>query len=292
MFTNPSKYYTRYNRNIKAIKGSGVITPRPPKDSDQTTGTVKETLVNDIQYMPPFYLRTWDNDEQNTNGYLNEKDYVDYVPEIDRYYYTTQQMDKVVVKDRKFKGPNDPDYPIKLPPPLVTTPADSYIKNNKFNKFNNINNINKINGKNNDKSFDKSNNKSNEQDILNKESEYGIGQGDINRKWYDGRYLYTLSPSSLKTVYPWTTYNLLYPFNSAADNLQYYQDSGVKNITGDPLARPNKNPINEKLVEENFDNSTDSNNDNYTTTCIQNYNILYLTILCILIVIYFVRSKK
>lgn len=271
MFTNPSKYYTRYNRNIKGIKGSGVVTPRPPKDSDQTTGTVKETLVDDIQYMPPFYLRTWDNDEQNTNGYLNEKDYVDYVPEVDRYYYTTQQMDKVVVKDRKFKGPYDPDFPIKLPPPLVTTPADSYIKND--------NNLKKNNGK---VKFD-------EKDILNKESEYGIGQADINRKWYDGRYLYTLSPTSLKTVYPWTTYNLLYPFNNAADTLQYYQDSGLKNITGDPLARPNKRPVNVNLVKENFDNSENTDN---STACIQNYNILYLTILCILIVIYFVRSKK
>ena len=46
----------------------------------------------------------------------------------------------------------------------------------------------------------------------NTQSQYGIGESDINRNWYDGRYLYTFSPTSLKTIYPWTTYNLLYPF--------------------------------------------------------------------------------
>lgn len=271
MFTNPSKYYTRYNRNIKAIRGSGVVTPRPPKDSNYSTGTIKETLVDDIEYMPPFYLRTWDNDEQNTNGYLNEKDYVDYVPDIDKYYYTTQQMDKVNVKDRNTIGPIDPDNPIKLPPPLVTT------------KF-----ITKSKSKN-SKSDDKSKSTSNS-NILENESEFGIGQNDINRKWYDGRYLYTLSPSSLKTIYPWTTYNLLYPFDNSSNSLKYYQDSGFKNITSDGLSRPNKNKVDQELLRENFSNL--ETNTSETIECIQNYNILYLTILCILIVIYFIRSKK
>jgi len=258
MFTNPSKYYTRYNRNIKGIKGSGVVTPRPPKDSCVTTGTVKETLVDDIEYMPPLYLRTWDNDKQNTNGYLNEKDYVDYVPDIDKYYYTTQQMDNVIVKDRSISSKLDnSNYPIKLPPPLVTTKNKINIKDYNIQKDNSI---------------------------LEKESEYGIGQNEINRNWYDGRYLYTFSPSSLQTIYPWTNYKLIYPFNNQIDTLKYYQDLGVKNITKNALLRSNKNNSNFEI--ENFDNS------NNTIKCFQNYNILYLTILCILIVIYFIRSKK
>ena len=108
MFANPSKYYTKYNKNIKDIKGSGVVTPRPPPNTTNTTDTVKETLHDDIIYMPPLYLRTWDNDEQNTNGYLNANDYVDYVPDIDKYYYTTQQLDNVVVKKRSEKNSNNP----------------------------------------------------------------------------------------------------------------------------------------------------------------------------------------
>lgn len=257
MFTNPSKYYTRYNRNIKGIKGSGVVTSRPPKDSCVTTSTVKETLVDDIEYMPPFYLRTWDNDKQNTNGYLNEKDYVDYVPDIDKYYYTTQQMDNVTVKDRNISlNLDNSNYPIKLPPPLVTT--KNKIKDSTIKIDNNS--------------------------ILEKESEYGIGQNDINRNWYDGRYLYTFSPSSINTIYPWTNYKLIYPFDNGSNTLKYYQDLGVKNITKNSLLRLNND--NSNSVIENFDNS------NNTIKCFQNYNILYLTILCILIVIYFIRSKK
>jgi hypothetical protein len=98
------------------------------------------------------------------------------------------------------------------------------------------------------------------------------------------RYLYTFSPSSLNTIYPWTNYKLIYPFNNQLDTLKYYQDLGVKNITKNALLRSNKN--NSNLGIENFDNT------NNNIECFQNYNILYLTILCILIVIYFIRSKK
>lgn len=267
MFTNPSKYYTKYNKNIKDIKGSGVVTPRPPFNTSNTTDTVKETLHDDIVYMPPLYLRTWDNDEQNTNGYLNPNDYVDYVPDIDKYYYTTQQMDNVIVKKRTDKNLNDPSDPIKLPPPLITT-KPKIIKNlNKnSNKNSNKESINNIDG--------------------DTTSQYGINTSDINRNWYDGRYLYTFSPSSLNTIYPWATYNLLYPFNNSSNNLKYYQNSEISNITGNPLLRENNPDINENFESHNPLSKSGS------IGCLQNYNILYLTILCILIVIYFIKSKK
>ena len=266
MFANPSKYYTKYNKNIKDIKGAGVVTPRSPKDTNNTTDTIKETLHDDIIYMPPLYLRTWDNDEQNTNGYLNANDYVDYVPDIDKYYYTTQQIDKVVVKKRSEKNSNNPSDPIKLPPPLVTT-KPNIIKKNK-DKINNNQiqtdyNYNNIDG--------------------NAPPEFGINTTNINKNWYDGRYLYTFSPSSLNTIYPWTTYNLLYPFDSPSNTLKYYQNSDISDITGNPLLRANNpNQI------ENFESS----NSSVQTPCTQNYNVLYLTILCVLIIIYFIKSKK
>ncbi len=271
MFTNPSKYYTKYNQNIKAIKGSGVLTPRPPQDSNHTTGTVKETLHDDIVYMPPLYPRTWDNDEQNTNGYLNQNDYVDYIPDIDKYYYTTQQMGEVDVKKRSDSNTNNPNYPIKLPPPLVTTKptgklnnknsTNITIKNTKPSDYNNIDG--------------------------DTNSQYGIGENDINRNWYDGRYLYTFSPSSLNTIYPWTTYNLLYPFSKPSDTLKYYQNSQISNITQDPLLRPNNPGENESFESVENVNLEDENKKEE-----QNYNVVYLTILCVLIVIYFIRHNK
>ncbi len=281
MFSNPSKYYTKYNKNIKSIKGSGVVTSRPPKDSDQTTGTIKQTLHDDIAYMPPFYLRTWDNDKQNTNGYLNEKDYVDYVPDIDRYYYTTQQMDKATIRE---KGSNKPyeKSSIKLPPPLVTSkPTNSnkqpkvivnnYISKNKSDKTDKPDKI-----------------KYSDDNIDSSTSQYGIGESDINRTWYDGRYLYTFSPSSLETIYPWVNYNLLYPFNQNKDTLQFYQNANIDKITGDPLLRDNS--PNSMEYFDNLDNKKKTTLENIY--CMQNYNILYLTILCILIVIYFIKTKK
>ncbi len=294
MFSDPSKYYTKYNKNIKAIKGSGVVTPRPPKDCNCTTGTVKETLHDDIVYMPPLYLRTWDNDEQNTNGYLNSNDYVDYVPDIDKYYYTTQQMGDVIVKKRSDSNLNDPSDPIKLPPPLIST-KPNYIDTNKKSKGKNINiNLNDL---------DSFNNNINNIDG-NTKSQYGIGESDINRNWYDGRYLYTFSPTSLKTIYPWTTYNLLYPFDNPSNTLKYYQNSEISNITGNPLLREN-----DPNAKEFFDNSTSNNQDNQDNqdnknikedkkkdkvdnSDSQNYNLLYLTILSVLIIIYFIKSNK
>ncbi len=276
MFSNPSKYYTKYNRNIKSIRGSGVVTPRPPKDTDKTTDDIKETLHDNIAYMPPLYVRTWDNDKQNTNGYLNEKNYVDYIPENDRYYYTTQQMDKVTIRERGSNKPYKKDS-IQLPPPLVTTKTTTKTK---------------LRTKSDSKSK-KSNEKIEfaDDNIDSSSDQYGIGETDINRTWYDGRYLYTFSPSSLETIYPWTNYNLLYPFSRNKDTLKFYQNSNIDKITGDPLLRDNK-----ANTMEYFDNTNDKSKIEKSTIekiyCMQNFNILYLTILCILIVIYFIKSRK
>ena len=74
--------------------------------------------------------------------------------------------------------------------------------------------------------------------------------------------------------------------NKSFEILKYYQNSEISNITGNPLLRENNPDIN-----ENFE-STNPLKKSETVSCLQNYNILYLTILCILIVIYFIKSKK
>jgi hypothetical protein len=249
MFNNPSKYYKKYNRNIIGIKGSGEITQREPKDTNKRTDTIKEILVDDIDYAPPLFLRTWDNDPQNTNGYLNDKNYINYVPELNKYYYAGQEINKLdIIKNIKNKNIKIVDNPISLPPPLVTT--SPIINKKKIKK---------------------------EKLLINNSSEFGIDESDVNKNWYDGRYLYTFSPASLNTIYPWTNYNLLYPYNNVKNTLDFNKDSNILKITGNPLLRQNQ--------IENFNNVPD-------TQCIVNHNMLYLTILIILIIIYFIRSRK
>lgn len=272
--TEPNKYYTKFNKNIKAIRGSGVVSKRGPPDTNKSYDTIKEVLNDDIQAIPPLYPRTWDNDPQETSGYLNDLDKVDYVPDIDKYYYTAQQMDEVVldksIPTKTKVTKKNSNQVIKLPSPLVTTKPD-------FNPD--------------DSEYDiPSKYKKNSKKISNKiktdfdNNEFGIGQSDIDRSWYDGRYLYTFNPKSLDTIYPWTNYNLLYPFGGSTDTLKYYTSSNINKITGDPLLRKD-NPED----TEYFGNINKKNKK--TINCIQDFNILYLSLLCLLLIIYFIKNN-
>ncbi len=277
--TEPNKYYTKFNKNIKAIRGSGVVTKRGHPDTNKSYDTIKEVLNDDIQSIPPLYPRTWDNDPQETSGYLNDLDKVDYVPDIDKYYYTAQQMDEVVldksIPTKTKVTKKNSNQVIKLPPPLVTTQPDfnpddseydipSKYKDNKDNKANKK--------------------KSNKIKTDFDNNEFGIGQSDIDRSWYDGRYLYTFNPKSLDTIYPWTNYNLLYPFGGSTDTLKYYTSSNIDKITSDPLLRKD-NPED----TEYFGNINKKNKK--IINCIQDFNILYLSLLCLLLIIYFIKNN-
>ena len=77
-----NKYYSKYNNNIKSYKGFGTVTQRQPVDKTKTTTTINKTFVDNIQVIPPLFKRTYDIDPQDTNGYLNPDNYVNYVMNI------------------------------------------------------------------------------------------------------------------------------------------------------------------------------------------------------------------
>ncbi len=275
-----NKYYTKYNRDIKSIRGAGVITKRGPPNTNKTVGTVREILDEDIQATPPLYPVTWQFDAEQTSGYLNEYDYLDYVPDINKYYYTAQQIDDIDVRKNKKTKTNEiiknNNEIIKLPPQLVTSkpefsPNDSEFEIPRKFKENNIKN----------KKTDNKNTKKSEEEKEFDESDFGIGQNDINRKWYDGRYVYTFSPSTLKTIYPWINYTPVASYGSKKDQLNFLQDSGITKFSQDQLARTT-----------NFDDTENfTNTETESKFNIHNINMLYLALICLLLIIYFIRNK-
>lgn len=282
MSKDVNKYYTKYNRDIKSIGGSGVITKRGPPDTNETVGTIRQILDDDLEATPPLYPATWQFDADQTSGYLNEYDYLDYVPDIDKYYYTAQQIDDIDVRKIKKKKTNsvkkNNNQIIKLPPQLVTSKPEFKPNDSEYAIPKSIlENINKDYKQINDKN-------DNKKDVIKKDNnnpEFGIGQNDINRTWYDGRYVYTFSPSSLETIYPWVSYTPVMSYGGPKDSLQFIQDTGTTQISKDQLAK-----------NKNFDNIENfSTVESVSKFNIQNINMLYLALICLLLIIYFIRNK-
>jgi hypothetical protein len=94
-------YHTKYNNNIKSIRGSGTITKKYPPDTNQTTKEITKKIKKDVNFIPPLQLTTYNINPQDTNGYLNSKDYIDDVDDIDKYYYTSQQIDNIKIVKNK-----------------------------------------------------------------------------------------------------------------------------------------------------------------------------------------------
>lgn len=124
---NEIKYYGNFDKNIKAIKGGGVITPSNPPNRQNQTGTVNNTWNNLITPTPPLYKNVYYSDKNLTNGYLNQNNYVVENNSISDYYYPSQKFDKVnnltTKKNKKIKKEkilNDLN-PIKIPPPLINS---------------------------------------------------------------------------------------------------------------------------------------------------------------------------
>lgn len=127
------KYYGNYNKNIKSIRGGGVITPSNPPNRTSSTNTIKNTWDENIIPTPPLFETVYYSDKNLTNGYLNKDNFVIKDKSISNYYYPSQKFDKVInLKKNKSKNKLNKkkkelnnDNPIKLPPPLIRT---------KFNK--------------------------------------------------------------------------------------------------------------------------------------------------------------
>ena len=84
---NKFNYHGNYDKNIKAIRGGGVITPSNPPNRASTTGTVNNTWDVNITPTPPLYESVYYSDKILTDGYLNPNNYVVESDYVSDYYY-------------------------------------------------------------------------------------------------------------------------------------------------------------------------------------------------------------
>ena len=133
---NKYNYHGNYDKNIKAIRGGGVITPSNPPNRKSTTGTVNNTWNSKLEVIPPLFESVYYSDKILTNGYLNSNNYVVESDYISDYYYPSQNFDKVnLLNDKKKKNLkkkkkiNDSN-PLNFPPPLITSKHKQKNKDN------------------------------------------------------------------------------------------------------------------------------------------------------------------
>ena len=92
------QYHGNYNKNIKSVRGSGVITQHQPANRYHTTSTITDTVNNNI---PPLYPITQAKSPQSTGGYLNDKNYIVNPHKLNKTYYPAQQIQTPVSVDDK-----------------------------------------------------------------------------------------------------------------------------------------------------------------------------------------------
>jgi len=243
-------YTNKYNDNIKSYKGFGVVTPRFTKDLKYKNQITKLTDKN-LTYNPPLYETSSDNDPQDTNGYLNSKNYIVVPKTIDNYYYTSQQMDKVDNKCNYNKK-----NPFKFPPPLVTTEV----------KKSNIDS----------ESESKSKLKKNKSEL-----QPVISDKLINKAWYDGRYLYSFEPRYNDVIKPNRIYTWTYPFMPNTDN--YYRDD-IQQRGNSPIIFDNIDSV-EPLPDYDATSSNIENVENFEVSNGIDYNLVYVVLFSIALIV-------
>ena len=257
---NKFKYYGNYDKNIKSIRGGGVITPSNPPNKMSTTNTIKNTWNNDIIPTPPLYKSTYYSNKNLTGGYLNDENYVLENKSISDYYYPSQKFNKVInIKDNnknnkiKKKILNNLN-PIQFPPPIINSKysKNKYIKISKHKKS------------------DKSN-KSDESDKNDKIKNNEYIDYLANNTIYDGKYIYMIEDKKINFDKENKKYNVI--------QLPYLSYDNLNNIN-------NKDKIPDvDNIYENFDENDNSND------C-QISNTVLLIILTILLIIYFTIYQK
>ena len=142
---NNYKYYGNYDKNIKSIKGGGVITPSNPPNRINATNTIKNTWNNEIIPIPPLFKNVYYSDKNLTNGYLNKDNYIAEDKTIGNYYYPSQKFNKVInLKKNKSKEILNKQekklnniYPLKFPPQLINSKPNQLIESAKIDETNN-----------------------------------------------------------------------------------------------------------------------------------------------------------
>lgn len=212
------KYYGNFDRNIKAIKGGGVITPSNPPNKKTTTDTIKNTWSNNINHTPPTNVATYYSNPDLTNGYLNSKNYISKNKYINDYYYPSQKFNKV-----SFDVNNTND--LIFPPPLITT-KNNYSNNSKLSKS--IEKPNEQTTSNKLKVNKSKISKKNITELSNQDKQ--IIEYIKNNSLYDGKYIYTI------------------------EKPQDYNNKQIKNIDIIPIMNYKKNygNLNDSYDIENF----------------------------------------
>lgn len=250
------RYYGNYDKNVKAIKGGGVITPSVPPNRSNTTGTIKntwESIQNDnITITPPVYKSVYYSNPILTDGYLNSNNYVDEDKYISDHYYPSQKFDKVLnIKSTDLNYSNEKillnkEDPFEFPPGLITS---KYTKDNKYKK--------KINKR-------ISSNDINFVDFIKKNS------------LYDGKYIYTIeNPNNFVNLYP-------DPKNKFTKILPFFNTNFNNNIINEIVEYDD---INSQEIVENFSDNSYDNNDSES-------NVILLIIFSILLIFYFSFYQK
>lgn len=290
---NTYKYYGNYDKNIKAIRGGGVITPSNPPNRLSTTDTIKKTWYPGLEIIPPMNKTVYYSDSNLTNGYLDPNDKNNYDNNISDYYYASQQS------NLKYSNSKN-KFPLNFPPPLINSKPKSdektksksdekKTKSKSDEKNKSIKSINQQKQKNLKKNNKNINTKKN-----NPIKKNSLSMNDIelinyiqNNCLYDGKYIYTIENN-----------NLNYP-----DNKQYYIETIIpmlnyKNYYKNNFTNKTFNPISDYNIEndgileykENFYNTESISNSDQEDKF--NYNILLFVILIVLLIFYFYNFNQ
>lgn len=278
---NKFKYYGNYDKNIKSIKGGGVITPSNPPNKMSTTYSIKNIWNDEIIPTPPLYKSTYYSNKNLTDGYLNEDNYVVENKPISDYYYPSQKFNKVInIKDsngdNKIKKEilNDLN-PIQFPPPLINSKysKNKYIKIVKHNKSDKPNNYDKTNNSDKPINSDKTNN-SDKSDKINEIENNKYIDYIANNTIYDGKYIYMIEDKPIDFNNENKKYKVIQlPY------LSYNNSNKEQNVNNNIYNNINDN------IYENFEDNNNSNN-------VQISNTLLLIILSIILIIYFTIYQK
>jgi len=230
-----SKYnfYGNFDKNIKAIKGGGVIVPSNPPNRTSSTDTIKNTWYKDLKVMPPLFKAKYYSNPDLTNGYLNSNNHVQNDKYINDYYYPSQKMNDI---SYKIDNPNE----LTFPPPLINS---KYVKKNKKNN-NNKNNKSKLNNK---------------LDEKDKKIIENIKQNSL----YDGKYIYTIEePNDINNI-KLTSVKIIPMFDYDKNNISKLNNFNVNNNDYEKI---NNIDLSKSDDIEEYENLTSDNilNSNFT----------------------------
>ena len=294
---NKYNYHGNYDKNIKAIRGGGVITPSNPPNRSSTTGTINNTWDKNITPTPPLFESVYYSNKILTDGYLNPNNYVVHNDDISDFYFPSQNFNKVtnlksnqILKKKYLNNSN----PINLPPPLITS---KYKKNKNSKSDKKDKKLKKIIDKTTDLKYIDSNENLGQDENLKHNSSKNLTKEELDliefiktNALYDGKHYYVVENddyyqnSNIKSNHK----QIILPFMDITSN-NLSQNNKFSNITKNNYLSDLPTLISSDTNDiENFDdNKYKENNLESSQT-----NTILLIIFSILLIIYFSIYQK